>query len=34
MLLIDKCTIVFDIFVHIHMVRVFMDNMRYFLHRK
>ena len=27
---IDKCTIVFDIFVHIHMVWVLMDDMRYF----
>ena len=27
---IDKCTTVFDIFVHIHMVWVLMDDMRYF----
>ena len=27
---IDRCTTVFDIFVHIHMVWVLMDEMRYF----
>ena len=27
---IDKCTTVFDIFVHIHMVWALMDDMRYF----
>ena len=27
---IDKCTSVFDIFVHIHKVWVLMDDMRYF----
>ena len=27
---IDKSTTMFDIFVHIHMVWVLMDNMRYF----
>ena len=27
---IDKCAAVFDIFVHIHIVWVLMDDMRYF----